>query len=56
MSDFQLSLNGLFMGTAASQRNEDLRIEKRHWTEVKLIVQVRFLQNLTCIIPPVYRK
>lgn len=36
MADFQLALDCLFMGIAASQRNEDLRGEQKRWGEVKL--------------------
>lgn len=35
VADFQLALDCLFMGIAASQRNEDLRGEQKRWGEVK---------------------
>ncbi len=40
VSDFKLSLNRLFVGIAASQRNEDLR-EEEHRPEVTLNVEGR---------------
>lgn len=46
VADFQLALDCLFMGIAASQRNEDLRGEQKRWGEVKLGAQGRLDRRL----------
>lgn len=45
MSHFQLPLNCLFMGTAASERNQDLREEQKHWSDVKLNLQISIYRD-----------
>lgn len=41
MPNFQLSLNGFFMGNAASERNQDLRTEQKQAFKNNLSAQVK---------------
>lgn len=46
MPNFQLSLNGFFMGNAASERNQDLRTEQKQAFKNNLSAQVKDLPQV----------